>query len=248
MSAYTHGRARQRAFTLIELLVVIAIIAILAAILFPVFAQAREKARQTSCLSNGRQIGLAFGMYATDFDDFLPLTTYPLPANSWTDQTQPYIKNRQIYRCPSDQSNNWTTPSATKASMLDPTPPVLRRSSYFLNAWMAGTNGYGNLAAVQSPASVLYVSESLDGITRDHFHPFNWIVETPPNPLYSGFMHTATFDDTTNATKELALTRHNGGFNNVYLDGHSKWGKWTQLWFQKPEQGVWDGAFDPRQP
>lgn len=237
----------RKGFTLIELLVVIAIIAILAAILFPVFAQAREKARQTSCLSNGRQIGIAFGMYATDYDDFLPLTTYPLPSNSWTDQCQPYIKNRQIYRCPSDPSQNWETPSAVKASILDPTPPVVRRSSYFLNAWMAGSNGYGNLAAVKSPASVIYVSESLEGITRDHYHPFVWIVETPPNPLYSDFMHRATFDDAKGWTTELALRRHNEGFNNVYLDGHSKWGRWTQLWWQKPAQGIWNGDFDPRQ-
>jgi prepilin-type processing-associated H-X9-DG protein len=132
--------------------------------------------------------------------------------------------------------------------MLDPNPPVLRRSSYFLNAWMAGGNGYCNLAATKSPASVIYVSESLEGITRDHFHPFNWIVETPPNPLFSGFMHMATFDDGKAWTKELALNRHSGGFNNVYLDGHSKWGKWTQLWWQKPDEGIWDGAFDPRQP
>jgi prepilin-type N-terminal cleavage/methylation domain-containing protein/prepilin-type processing-associated H-X9-DG protein len=237
----------KKAFTLIELLVVIAIIAILAAILFPVFAQAREKARQTSCLSNGRQIGIAFSMYSTDYDENLPLTTYPLPSNSWTDQAQPYIKNRQIFRCPSDQSQNWTTPQATPASMLDPSPAVVRRSSYFLNAWMTAGSGYSNLASINSPASVIYVAESLEGITRDHFHPFNWIVETPANPLYSSFMHMATFNDTTNQTKELALTRHTGGLNNVYLDGHAKWGKWTQLWWQKPDQGIWDGAYDPRQ-
>lgn len=123
----------------------------------------------------------------------------------------------------------------------------MRRSSYFLNAWMAGSSTYGNLAAIKSPASVVYVAESLEGITRDHFYPFNWIVETPPNPLYSGFMHGATFDDASGWTKELALNRHNGGFNNVYLDGHSKWSKWSQLWRQDISQGIWDGAFDPRQ-
>src|SRR6185369_14563231 len=105
--------------------------------------------------------GVAFGMYATDFDEYLPLTTYPLPSNSWTDQAQPYIKNRQVFRCSSDQSTNWTTPSPTPASILDPNPPVVRRSSYFLNAWMGGASPYGNLAAVGKPASVIYVSESL---------------------------------------------------------------------------------------
>ena len=82
---------KRTGFTLIELLVVIAIIAILAAILFPVFAQAREKARATACLSNEKQIGAAYMMYATDYDGFLPLTL-DSPGSSWTDQCQPYIK------------------------------------------------------------------------------------------------------------------------------------------------------------
>lgn len=87
---------RQGAFTLIELLVVIAIIAILAAILFPVFAQAREKARQASCLSNNKQIGLAIMMYAQDYDEMLPLGSFILPgmtaAVTWQDLVEPYVK------------------------------------------------------------------------------------------------------------------------------------------------------------
>src|ERR1043166_4890534 len=71
----------RKGFTLIELLVVIAIIAILAAILFPVFAQAREQARSTACLSNTKQIGLAVHMYAQDYDEAFPMGTYPGPRN-----------------------------------------------------------------------------------------------------------------------------------------------------------------------
>ena len=89
----------RRGFTLIELLVVIAIIAILAAILFPVFARAREKARQASCLSNVKQLALAALMYAGDYDDTLPFT-HSFGA-WWTDALQPYIRNAQILRCPS---------------------------------------------------------------------------------------------------------------------------------------------------
>jgi len=94
---------RRRGFTLIELLVVIAIIAILAAILFPVFAKAREKARQTSCLSNLKQVGLAFQMYCTDYDDMLPLSHYATAAGQlyYPSILVPYMKNSQIWRCPS---------------------------------------------------------------------------------------------------------------------------------------------------
>ena len=94
---------RSFGFTLIELLVVIAIIAILAAILFPVFAQAREKARATSCLSNGKQIGLGFMQYVQDFDETYPHQQfYNVTANKWYHwqaAIQPYIKSHDVYRC-----------------------------------------------------------------------------------------------------------------------------------------------------
>ena len=104
--------SRRPAFTLIELLVVIAIIAILAAILFPVFAQAREKARQTACLSNLKQISISLTMYQSDFDSMYPPSQLPPSgANivSWPTMIQPYIKNEQVFVCPS------TSPTAIAA-------------------------------------------------------------------------------------------------------------------------------------
>src|SRR5579859_3810893 len=102
----------RRAFTLIELLVVIAIIAILAAILFPVFAQARESARKTSCLSNTKQINTALQMYTQDYDEMVALniTSSPgNPINTWQDLAQPYMKNYNIILCP-DSPGAWNNP------------------------------------------------------------------------------------------------------------------------------------------
>lgn len=100
----------RRGFTLIELLVVIAIIAILAAILFPVFAKAREKARQTSCLSNTRQICTAMLSYVQDYDEKLP--GYRVDSAGllyWDIVLQPYVKNTQLFKCPSLQSSSART-------------------------------------------------------------------------------------------------------------------------------------------
>ncbi len=224
---------RRHGFTLIELLVVIAIISILAVILFPVFAQARDKARSTSCLSNCRQIGMAFVQYTLDYDENLPLTSFPLPGNSWTTTVQPYIKSSAILRCPSDASPQWNPGS---------TP---RLSSYFLNAWMSGVAGFGNLASIQRPASVIYLAESAENTTpRDHFHPFHW---GTPAERTNGFMQNLTWDPVNNRTREFALFRHQGGFNVTYADGHSKWVQWSNTWNNPPRPQVWSGAYDPRQ-
>src|SRR4051812_40905338 len=98
---------RKRAFTLIELLVVIAIIAILAAILFPVFARAREAARKTACLSNLKQIGTAVLMYAQDYDETLcPVASGVCgqpSARGWADLIYPYVRNDKVFDCPTAQ-------------------------------------------------------------------------------------------------------------------------------------------------
>src|SRR3982751_5344949 len=101
------ARRTRHGFTLIELLVVIAIIAILAAILFPVFAQAREKARQTACLSNTKQLGLAVAQYVQDYDEMLPMGAWGTTVNGvsvgsrWYRDIYPYVKNLGVYVCPS---------------------------------------------------------------------------------------------------------------------------------------------------
>ena len=122
---------RRRGFTLIELLVVIAIIAILAAILFPVFAKAREKARQTSCLSNAKQMMIGFMAYAQDYDEkltpdgtFVGFGSYPV-APFWDAIILPYIKNTQIFRCPSaaDGTRNYRYNAVRGGSQVNPQQP-----------------------------------------------------------------------------------------------------------------------------
>src|SRR5437870_1895401 len=143
-------KGRRRGFTLIELLVVIAIIAILAAILFPVFAQAREKARQTACLSNLRQVGLALQMYAQDYDEVLPTSTDvanfgdPKAPPNFLAALFPYMKSQGILVCPSsvDAGAAYKGFGCTPASC----------SSLQGNAVVMGKS----LSVVPSPADIIY--------------------------------------------------------------------------------------------
>jgi prepilin-type N-terminal cleavage/methylation domain-containing protein len=89
-------------FTLIELLTVLAILSVLAALLFPVFARARERARQTACLSNERQLGLALTIYSQDYDECVPSGTAGALGQGWAGQTYPYVKSVELFRCPDD--------------------------------------------------------------------------------------------------------------------------------------------------
>jgi prepilin-type N-terminal cleavage/methylation domain-containing protein/prepilin-type processing-associated H-X9-DG protein len=115
----------RRGFTLIELLVVIAIIALLAAILFPVFARARENARKSSCANNLKQIGIGLAQYTQDYDEMFPFSAYAVnggaspnnfafDVNEWPARTVPYIKSYQVFRCPSTTVSTVNTPAANR--------------------------------------------------------------------------------------------------------------------------------------
>ncbi len=152
---------RSSGFTLIELLVVIAIIAILAAILFPVFAQAREQARKTSCLSNVKQIGTGTTMYVQDFDEMFPIAWGG--AGTWVEQVQPYIKNGQP-----KGGDSWNRSSGIFHCSSDTKGPA--QVSYTTNALIAGagTDTPGNfydaperLAGLEKPASVIWAGETI---------------------------------------------------------------------------------------
>ncbi|MBI2298772.1 MAG: DUF1559 domain-containing protein [Armatimonadetes bacterium] len=140
--------ARTKGFTLIELLVVIAIIAILAAILFPVFAKAREKARQSSCNSNAKQLMLAIRQYTQDYDEVMPRMYWsgsawePAASGWWGGEIGPYIKNAQIFRCPSKQDTvcsyifNGTLQGMPDASVTNPAERITLGDSTG-NGWWA---------------------------------------------------------------------------------------------------------------
>ncbi len=179
MSYATH----RHGFTLIELLVVIAIIAILAAILFPVFARARAKAEQTSCLNNQKQIGLALMMYAADNDNTLPSAYYYVngatSANGyvhWSGMVNPYVKNNQIWVCPSDPIKGFaptcftTPPVNPPAGQVSLKPGVndvqVPRISYCANELLLPRLKYASvpqqvvsLSVVDAPAETIVMAE-----------------------------------------------------------------------------------------
>jgi|LSQX01.3.fsa_nt_gb prepilin-type N-terminal cleavage/methylation domain-containing protein/prepilin-type processing-associated H-X9-DG protein len=203
----------KRGFTLIELLVVIAIIAILAAILFPVFAKAREKARAASCLSNMKQLAIGISMYVQDYDErymynsFGPgVGSYPTPDGGtasnymlWMFEVYPYVKNVQLFNCPSagqtftgaysgNMRYGWNTQldGKAQAQIVYPAECIALAETCFSN----GSSGTGN------PYRIFYV------------------------------VATDTFDTTNGGFID---PRHNDGLNAAFCDGHAKWIKYDSI-------------------
>jgi prepilin-type N-terminal cleavage/methylation domain-containing protein/prepilin-type processing-associated H-X9-DG protein len=216
----------RKGFTLIELLVVIAIIAILAAILFPVFAKAREKARQSSCASNLKQIGLGFMQYAQDYDE--KLFGARLPREGWTGAISPYIKNTQIFGCPSFTGAvaSINRGAAGGCGGCGPWISVMWGGYTYANqntniGAVTGSGCLGQTAAVSigSYASPTAVQLCYDG-TCPHGTPSD-LSKTGPDLIVS--YHPQISYTQSNGTPVVG--RHNEGANFVYLDGHCKWNK-----------------------
>jgi prepilin-type N-terminal cleavage/methylation domain-containing protein/prepilin-type processing-associated H-X9-DG protein len=218
-------------FTLIELLVVIAIIAILAAILFPVFAQAREKARATSCLSNAKQLGLAAVMYAQDYDEvivpaWLIYNWNPLDEPLWPRLLQPYIKNTQLFTCPSNAPRTPYRPQPPGWEVLDDLGLYGIFAGYGRNACLH--NHMATLAQIVEPANSILFCEAvfLPGDQNLGYYLSWWHgYEATGDPLCPG----DAVDWGSEANRSYGCncaepaSWHNEGANVTFHDGHAKW-------------------------
>ena len=220
----------KKGFTLIELLVVIAIIAILAAILFPVFARARENARRSSCSSNIKQIGLGFQQYIQDYDERFPLVagggatgTAGNLTQGWAIQLQPYLKSSQIFQCPSE-TNSPANVSSTVAGYGGQ-----GYSDYWYNSRLSGSSQ----ARVDQVSSTIINGDGQNGSAAYAFSGegiTNGITNDGSTPAVSATVTTAPAPRTTLPTMTPAAEgqfglRHLDGLNYGFADGHVKWYK-----------------------
>ncbi len=227
-SAIENSSPLNQAFTLIELLVVIAIIAILAAILFPVFAQAREKARATMCLSNMKQIGTGLQMYIQDYDERLffrqtanadntriNAATPKIPELQWFNQIMPYVKNNPIFKCPDDPG---------------PTPEQdLRGNLTIPRSYVAAVAAESlSLAQINVPTDIIVIGEKWDKDASGRVVTEKWL------EAYDGDMSPDPADP--KRMKDFA-TRHQGFMNATFFDGHAKPLQAATLWASRDLSG-----------
>lgn len=254
----------RRGFTLIELLVVIAIIAILAAILFPVFAQAREKARASSCLSNVKQIMTGVKMYAQDYDEqSMEYLWYQLPNGNWPgwmEMVHPYIKNTDIFICPSAPRavSDYTTGCTAAPSKVTSTYVWPGWFPYDYYRWGAPPGitgvvmfsgfpvGRGTLCSTARPWSACLGSEYVSSPAETTFLMDGYFISYyPSGGLAFGSSCTTGFSFDWNNKK---IHRHTDGMNIAYADGHAKWVKATSFHTNNSAQHLYGGAYYPQSP
>jgi len=249
------GKSKRLGFTLIELLVVIAIIAILAAILFPVFAQAREAARKTACASNLKQLGTAVLMYQTDYDGTYPYWNWGLNYGGqgnmqslWTTAIFPYVKSAGLYKCPSDAAE-WGY-ATTDGEWWGPTKTErLRDAPMFEDANRGPDGGHDRIpvgygmgetihnmlakdSSIPAPASTALLADSVSMLGD------LWGQDNGPQPRIAMRMACANGQASGTQGNGGAYawdpawdkdTRHQGGLNVAFADGHVKWMRGSKM-------------------
>ncbi|MBC7328559.1 DUF1559 domain-containing protein [bacterium] len=241
---------RRKGFTLIELLVVIAIIAILAAILFPVFSRAREQARKSACLSNSKQIGTALVMYVQDWDETFPAWTPPCagaaPGLFWTEQLMPYLKNKDIFRCPSapkvrQEQAWWNFSYCYPIKYGRPENSVNSNYGYheiIKNYWNCLGKNTSKLVSIVAPSETVVIADCKDDILGPYIRDINTGINVDvalanaggtPGQTLPGLI-CSCLPQITDLNRALdALARHSGGSNIIFADGHAKWYKGDQI-------------------
>ena len=221
---------KRSGFTLIELLVVIAIIAILAAILFPVFAQAREKARQASCASNLKQLAYGATMYSQDYDEQLLDYRVINDAYLWNVAFETYIKNKQVHVCPDAPHTMSNTADSQRGTASLAWQGFRYTGSYAYNGWLycnARSEGVCMLSQVTQPSATMLLADAI------------WIDAWIPNGNNAcpGVINTQTGRNTSGVempfdqldSGRLCIARHNGGIEMAFVDSHVKWTRLENL-------------------
>lgn len=212
------NQSKKRGFTLIELLVVIAIIAILAAILFPVFARARENARRSSCQSNLKQLGLGFRQYTQDYDELYPSITTGTDASpavyGWADALQTYIKSAQLYQCPSDSAKQAATVTIAAAP----------RTAAYTDYWVNSQTHQQSDAAFESVSQTILAGDG-GGATNTARGSYNGCAHVGDPADNTALPAACTAVGTIDAYPGSQAQIHLEGANFAFADGHVKWYK-----------------------